>query len=131
MRRGRFRHVVELSLLDVRPDLLVAFLEPFVVDLATVGLALPSERPSIPWLLERCATLNRDSAELPAALLAALIDIADLATPVGHEQIVTLADERGIALVGSDVAVVQYQHSSHAIGGSSDSCSSNVSRTLS
>ena len=105
--RGRFRHVVEMSLLkSVRPDLLAAFLRPFSGELSSAGLALPDE-PSVPWLEELSVMLNRDVAELPAALQGALVDIAELATPVGHEQIMALADERGIALVSSDETIPQ------------------------
>ena len=104
MRRGRFRHVVEISLLkSVRPDLLAAFLRPFSADFVAVGLALPAE-PSALWLAELAAKLNRD-AVLPAALQAALVDIANLATPVGHEQVMTLAEQRGIELLAGGATV--------------------------
>jgi hypothetical protein len=101
MRRGRFRHVVDISLLkSVRPDLLAAFLRPFGADLSAAGLAL-QDAPSAAWLEELGAMLNRDAPELPAALQADLVDIAELATPVGHEQIMALADELGIAIVSA------------------------------
>jgi hypothetical protein len=98
MRRGRFRHVVEMTILkSVRPELLAAFLRPFSTELRSAGLALPVA-PSTAWLEELGAMLNRDEPVLPAALQAALVGIADLATPAGHEEIMALADERGIAV---------------------------------
>jgi hypothetical protein len=88
-----------MSLLkSVRPDLLAAFLRPFDANLRAVGLAI-HDAPSSAWLEELCVMLNRDAPELPAALQADLVDIAELATTVGHEQIMAVADERGIAMV--------------------------------
>ena len=107
MRRGRFRHVVDISLLkSVRPDLLATFLRPFAVELRSAGLVLLDE-PSGTWLEELSAMLNRDDAVLPAALQAALVDVAELATPVGHEQIMAIAEERGITLISSDEVIPQ------------------------
>ena len=107
MRRGRFRHVVEISLLKaVHSDLLTAFLRPFSAELSNAGLALP-HTPSVGWLEELGSMLNRDDTVLPAALQAALVDVANLATPVGHEQIVTLAAERGIALASTHATIPQ------------------------
>jgi hypothetical protein len=107
MRRGRFRHVVEISLLKaVQPHLLIAFLRPFSAELNSAGLALP-DTPSVRWLEDLCSMLNRDDTALPGALQAALVDVAILATPVGHEQITTLAEERGITLVSADATIPQ------------------------
>ena len=107
MRRGRFRHVVELSLLkSVRSDFLVAFLRPFAAELDAAGLALP-KKPSISWLTDLAATLNCDGPVLPASLQAALVDLAELATPLGHEQIMALAEERGMTLVPADETIPQ------------------------
>ena len=99
MRRGRFRHVVELSLLKrVRSDFLVAFLRPFAADLRAAGLALP-KRPSVSWLTDLAAMLNCDGTKLPASLQAALVDLAEMATPVGHEQIMMVPPKSGESLL--------------------------------
>jgi hypothetical protein len=105
--RGRFRHIVEMSLLkSVRPELLAAFLRPFSTELTSAALALPAA-PSTAWLEELGALLNRDEPMLPAALQAALVGIADLATSAGHEEIMALADERGIAIFPGNELIPQ------------------------
>jgi len=50
------------------------------------------------WLVQLHRVLNRDDESVPAVLQTALIEIADLATELGHEMIVTHAIERDVDL---------------------------------
>jgi hypothetical protein len=112
---GRFQHVVELSLLEaLRPELLLALLTPHKDALAAFGIVVDRSAYSSAWLLRLHSVVNRDDAELPAPLQAALMDIADLSTDAGGELIISEARRCGIELSTSgdeptqDLAVSTY-----------------------
>jgi len=97
--RTSFKYVIELSLLKAtRPRFLLAVLAPYGPQLASLGLSAYPAGDASRWCLHLQSLLNRDAEAVPAALQSALIEIADLATELGHEVIVAQAIERGVDL---------------------------------
>src|SRR6266545_2044032 len=112
---GRFRYVVELSLLEVlRPELLIALLKPYEQALARFGIAVDRSEYSSAWLVRLHSILNRDDAALPAPLQSALIDIGDLSSEAGGDLIIAEARRSGVELFAGkiparqDLAVATY-----------------------
>lgn len=73
-------------------------LKPYGRQLASLGIRVDPKGHSARWLTRLHSVLNRDGETVPAALQSAFMEIADLATELGHEMIVTQAIERGVDL---------------------------------
>ncbi len=83
---------------DQKPSNPLALLRRYRRQLARLGLQVDQSAYSEVWLGRLHNILNRENDGVPIPLQAALIDIADLATELGHELIVAQSLERGVDL---------------------------------
>ena len=97
-----FKNLVRLELLEaVRPALLVRFFEPYADYLCARNIVLDEQQVDREWVRRLHELLNSVDDEMPADLQQAIIDVADIASEQGHEQMLATLRQRQLSMFGT------------------------------